>query len=95
MLRARPCRKIIAAFGHKLEREIGPNAVFPGQILSKQEMKCAANIEGKPIRLTAFLPRRARAICPNILVPSTGTKSLENRLNLGVTGQNLLLIHIV
>ena len=70
MLRARPCRKIIAAFGHKLEREIGPNAVYPGQIFSKQALKCFANIEGEPIRLSAFAPWRARAICPNILVPS-------------------------
>ena len=55
MLRARPCRKIIAAFGHKLEREIGPNAVYPGQIFSKQAMKCFANIEGQPVRLSTFL----------------------------------------
>lgn len=81
--------------GHKLEREIGPNAVYPGQIFSKQAMKCFANIEGEPIRLSAFAPWRARAICPNILVPSNRTESLENRLNLDVTGRNLLLIHII
>src|SRR5450631_1893843 len=54
-----------------------------------------ANIEGEPIRLSAFVPQRARAICPNILLPSSRTEFLENRLNLDVTGSNLLLIHII
>ena len=57
MLRARPCGEIIAAFGHELEREIGSNAMDPGQILSKQGIERFADVEVRSIRLPAPAPR--------------------------------------
>jgi DNA-directed RNA polymerase subunit N (RpoN/RPB10) len=57
VLRARPCGEIIAAFGHELEREIGSNAMDPGQILSKQGMERFADVEVRSIRLPAPAPR--------------------------------------
>ena len=96
MLRGRPSGEIITAFRHELEREIGANAMYPGQILSKQCIERFAHVEVRSIRLSASASRGSRTICVGVLLaPPNRNEFIENRLDPDVAGGDLLLIHII